>query len=90
MPGFYYTFSKFFLLPGSSHFWIRSYTHFVILFLQVALVGQEPVLFARTVEENITYGLTDVPMETVVQAAAKANAHDFITNLPNGYNTSNY
>uniref|UniRef100_A0A8C9XKQ0 ABC-type oligopeptide transporter ABCB9 n=1 Tax=Sander lucioperca TaxID=283035 RepID=A0A8C9XKQ0_SANLU len=55
---------------------------------KVALVGQEPVLFARTVEENITYGLTDVPMETVVQAAIEANAHDFITSLPTGYGTS--
>ncbi|XP_054630293.1 ATP-binding cassette sub-family B member 9 isoform X1 [Dunckerocampus dactyliophorus] len=55
---------------------------------KVALVGQEPVLFARTVEENITYGLTDVPMEAVVQAATKANAHDFITDLPQGYQTS--
>lgn len=55
---------------------------------KVALVGQEPVLFARTVGENITYGLTDVPMEAVVQAATKANAHDFITALPSGYETS--
>ncbi|XP_051806635.1 ATP-binding cassette sub-family B member 9 isoform X3 [Acanthochromis polyacanthus] len=54
----------------------------------VALVGQEPVLFARTVEENITYGLTDIPMEAVVQAATKANAHNFITTLPKGYDTS--
>lgn len=58
--------------------------------LQVALVGQEPVLFARTVEENITYGLTDVPREAVLQAATKANAHDFITTLPKGYETSNH
>ncbi|XP_022073581.1 ATP-binding cassette sub-family B member 9 isoform X1 [Acanthochromis polyacanthus] len=55
---------------------------------KVALVGQEPVLFARTVEENITYGLTDIPMEAVVQAATKANAHNFITTLPKGYDTS--
>ncbi|KAF7661446.1 hypothetical protein LDENG_00261710 [Lucifuga dentata] len=54
---------------------------------KVALVGQEPVLFARTVEENIAYGLTDVPMEAVVQAATKANAHDFISNFPKGYET---
>lgn len=56
----------------------------------MALVGQEPVLFARTVEENITYGLTDVPREAVLQAATKANAHDFITTLPKGYETSNH
>ncbi|XP_037113963.1 ATP-binding cassette sub-family B member 9 isoform X1 [Syngnathus acus] len=55
---------------------------------QVALVGQEPVLFARTIEENITYGLTDVPMEAVIEAATKANAHDFIMDLPQGYQTS--
>ncbi|KAK9523293.1 hypothetical protein VZT92_019695 [Zoarces viviparus] len=54
---------------------------------KVGLVGQEPVLFARTVEENITYGLTDIPMEDVVQAATKANAHDFIKALPTGYET---
>ncbi|XP_077600928.1 ABC-type oligopeptide transporter ABCB9-like [Stigmatopora nigra] len=55
---------------------------------QVALVGQEPVLFARTIEENITYGLTDVPVDAVAQSAMKANAHDFITALPHGYLTS--
>lgn len=58
--------------------------------MQVALVGQEPVLFARTVKENIIYGLTDVPTEAVVQAAIKANAHDFITSLTEGYDTSKY
>lgn len=61
-----------------------------ILLPQVSLVGQEPVLFARTVEDNITYGLTDIPMEAVMQAATKANAHDFISSLPKGYETSNY
>lgn len=61
-----------------------------VSFLQVSLVGQEPVLFARTVKENITYGLTDIPVEDVTQAATKANAHDFITALPKGYQTSNY
>ncbi|XP_038137906.1 ATP-binding cassette sub-family B member 9 [Cyprinodon tularosa] len=55
---------------------------------KIALVGQEPVLFARTVRENITYGLSDVSMEAVVQAATKANAHDFISSLPRGYEMS--
>ncbi|KAI7812512.1 ATP-binding cassette sub-family B member 9 [Triplophysa rosa] len=54
---------------------------------QVALVAQEPVLFARTVQMNISYGLPDVPMETVIKAAINANAHDFITGLSNGYDT---
>ncbi|XP_053182223.1 ATP-binding cassette sub-family B member 9 [Scomber japonicus] len=55
---------------------------------KVSLVGQEPVLFARTIEENITYGLTDIPTESVQHAATKANAHDFIAALPKGYETS--
>ncbi|XP_069557607.1 ABC-type oligopeptide transporter ABCB9 [Brachyistius frenatus] len=55
---------------------------------KVALVGQEPALFARTAEENIAYGLTDVPAEDVMRAATKANAHDFISALPKGYDTS--
>ncbi|TNN42507.1 ATP-binding cassette sub-family B member 9 [Liparis tanakae] len=54
---------------------------------KVGLVGQEPVLFARTVEENITYGLTGVSREAAVQAAIKANAHEFISALPDGYET---
>lgn len=53
----------------------------------MSLVGQEPVLFARTVEENITYGLSDVGAGAVVQAAIKANAHDFISALPQQYHT---
>jgi len=63
---------------------------FAAVVLKVGLVGQEPVLFARTVEENITYGLTGVPREAVVQAAIKANAHEFISALPTGYQTSNH
>ncbi|KAM4617028.1 ABC-type oligopeptide transporter ABCB9 [Polymixia lowei] len=65
---------------------VNAYQH-DYLHSRVALVGQEPVLFARTVEENISYGLTDSPMEDVVQAATKANAHDFITTLTKGYDT---
>lgn len=54
---------------------------------QVALVGQEPVLFARSVQMNISYGLPEVPMEEVIRAAINANAHDFITGLSKGYDT---
>lgn len=56
-------------------------------FVQVSLVGQEPVLFARSVQENIAYGLTDCSLEEIVQASMKANAHGFITELPDGYST---
>lgn len=73
------------MTPGAS-VWFHP---LAVSFLQVSLVGQEPVLFARTVKENITYGLTDIPVEDVTQAATKANAHDFITALPKGYQTSN-
>lgn len=54
----------------------------------MALVSQEPVLFARTVEENITYGLSDAPVAAVMEAAVQANAHEFISELPEGYQTS--
>ncbi|KAI4821079.1 hypothetical protein KUCAC02_029030, partial [Chaenocephalus aceratus] len=67
---------------------VHTYQH-DYLHSKIGLVGQEPVLFARTVEENITYGLSDVSMEAVEQAAAtKANAHEFISCLPTGYQTS--
>lgn len=53
----------------------------------MALVGQEPVLFARSVQQNIAYGLSAVPMEVVAAAAKKANAHDFVSSLSKGYDT---
>lgn len=45
------------------------------------------MLYARTVEENIAYGLEDWDSEMVKQAAKLANAHDFITDMKNGYET---
>ncbi|XP_062399139.1 ATP-binding cassette sub-family B member 9 isoform X1 [Sardina pilchardus] len=65
---------------------VQDYEH-TYLHSQVALVGQEPVLFARSVEKNISYGLKDVAMDVVVEAAAKANAHDFVVGLSQGYET---
>ncbi|KAJ3603555.1 hypothetical protein NHX12_028300 [Muraenolepis orangiensis] len=62
---------------------VHTYQH-PYLHSKVSLVGQEPVLFARTVRENITYGLSGVSMEAVVDAASKANAHDFISTLTTG------
>ncbi|XP_067910673.1 ATP-binding cassette sub-family B member 9 isoform X3 [Heterodontus francisci] len=55
--------------------------------LNVAAVGQEPVLFARSIRENILYGLQECSLDSVVQASQKANAHEFITELKNGYDT---
>ncbi|HEX3544507.1 MAG TPA: ABC transporter ATP-binding protein [Candidatus Acidoferrum sp.] len=54
---------------------------------QIAMVAQENILFYDTVWNNICYGLTGVAEERVLAAARAALAHDFITELPQGYNT---
>eukprot|EP00735_Rhodelphis_limneticus_P009657 TRINITY_DN2844_c0_g1::TRINITY_DN2844_c0_g1_i9::g.6201::m.6201 TRINITY_DN2844_c0_g1::TRINITY_DN2844_c0_g1_i9::g.6201 ORF type:complete len:1338 (+),score=413.75,sp/Q8T9W4/ABCB3_DICDI/45.24/0.0,sp/Q8T9W4/ABCB3_DICDI/39.70/2e-124,ABC_membrane/PF00664.18/2.1e-58,ABC_membrane/PF00664.18/1.3e-46,ABC_tran/PF00005.22/3.8e-36,ABC_tran/PF00005.22/1e-33,AAA_21/PF13304.1/0.18,AAA_21/PF13304.1/0.35,AAA_21/PF13304.1/2.8,AAA_21/PF13304.1/0.0015,SMC_N/PF02463.14/12,SMC_N/PF02463.14/8.5e-05,SMC_N/PF02463.14/39, len=54
---------------------------------QFGLVGQEPVLFATTIAENIRFGKQDATMEEIMDAAKAANAHSFISKLPNGYDT---
>lgn len=53
----------------------------------VRIVSQDPFLFSRTIEENIRYGIPDVSEEQVIQAAKMANAHAFISHLPEGYQT---
>lgn len=57
---------------------LRSYIGFVL---------QEPFLFSTTIRENIAFGNSDLPDETVVSAAKQAQAHDFIMEMPNGYDT---
>jgi ATP-binding cassette, subfamily B, bacterial len=52
----------------------------------VALVLQEPIMFSATIRENIAYGRPDASMGEIVEAAKAANAHDFISKLPGGYN----
>jgi len=54
---------------------------------QIGVVLQEPFLFHGTVAENISYGVPDATPEAIVAAAKAANAHDFIVNLPHGYDT---
>jgi len=54
---------------------------------QVSLVLQDTVLLSGTVAENIGYGVDDATAEDVEAAARLANAHDFITALPDGYST---
>ncbi|XP_061946944.1 ABC transporter B family member 19 [Populus nigra] len=54
---------------------------------QIGLVNQEPALFATTILENIRYGKPDATMDEVEAATSAANAHSFITLLPNGFNT---
>ena len=53
----------------------------------IGLVGQEPVLFDTTIAENIRFGREDVTQADIEKAAREANAHNFITSLPDGYNT---
>ena len=54
---------------------------------QIGKVTQETVLFNDTVRNNIAYGQPDVPMGKVEEAARMALAHEFILNMPDGYNT---
>lgn len=54
---------------------------------QIGLVQQDSILFSDTVKENILLGRPDATDDEVVEAAKMANAHDFISNLPNGYDT---
>ena len=54
---------------------------------QVGIVPQETVLFNGSVYDNILYGRLDATREEVEAAAKAANAHDFIMQLPNGYET---
>jgi ATP-binding cassette, subfamily B, bacterial len=53
----------------------------------IAYVPQEPLLFHRSIRENIAYGKPPASDEEIVDAAKKANAHEFIETLPKGYDT---
>ena len=54
----------------------------------ISVVLQETVLFSGTVAENIAYGRMDATPEEIEAAARQANAHEFITRLPDGYDTA--
>jgi ATP-binding cassette subfamily B protein len=54
---------------------------------QIAIVQQEPILFHRSLADNIAYGRPGAGFDDIVAAAKLANAHEFIERLPNGYNT---
>ncbi|OAY77496.1 putative multidrug resistance protein [Ananas comosus] len=65
---------------------IRAY-HLRSVRRHIGMVGQEPTLFAGTIRDNIIYG-TDAATEAEIENAARAaNAHDFISNLKDGYGT---
>ncbi len=54
---------------------------------RIAIVLQEPTLFAGTIADNLRYGRLDASMAEIQDAARAAHAHDFITRLPKGYET---
>ncbi|KAJ1420432.1 P-loop containing nucleoside triphosphate hydrolase [Sesbania bispinosa] len=58
--------------------WMRS---------QMGLVSQEPALFATSIKENILFGKEDATEDEIVEAAKTCNAHNFISQLPQGYHT---
>ncbi|KAH9805692.1 ABC transporter B family member 15 [Citrus sinensis] len=58
--------------------WLRS---------QMGIASQEPINFATSIKENILFGKEEASMEEVISAAKAANAHNFINQLPNGYDT---
>ncbi|WP_217585737.1 ABC transporter ATP-binding protein [Lentibacillus saliphilus] len=54
---------------------------------QIGFVLQEPFLFSTTIRENIAYGNPDLSNEQIIDAAKRAQAHDFIMEMPKGYDT---
>lgn len=54
---------------------------------QIGLVSQDVYLFGGSIKDNIAYGKTDATMDEIVDAAKKANIHDFIMELPDKYDT---
>jgi len=53
----------------------------------IGFVLQESFLFSTTIRENIRYGNPEIPEERIIDAAKRAQAHDFIMEMPNGYDT---
>ncbi len=53
----------------------------------IGIVQQDVYLFGASVKENIAYGKPDATFDEIVEAAKKANIHDFIMTLPDGYDT---
>ncbi len=83
IPRFYDVSDGEILLDGKN---IKQYT-LKSLRSSIGMVQQEVYLFSGTVFENIAYGKPDATMDEVIAAAKKAGAHEFITELHDGYNT---
>ncbi|RMG80470.1 MAG: ABC transporter ATP-binding protein [Chloroflexi bacterium] len=54
---------------------------------QISIIEQDIFLFSRTIAENIAFGRSDATREEIIEAAKKAQAHDFIMSFPDGYDT---
>lgn len=54
---------------------------------KMGIVTQETFLFNTSIAENIAYGLTNYPIDKIIEAAKTANAHNFISEMPQGYDT---
>ena len=65
---------------------VQNYDH-TFIHSRVALVAQEPTLFARSIADNIAYGIENVDKERIQEVAKQANAHQFIVDMPEGYDT---
>ncbi|MEP7292622.1 MAG: ABC transporter ATP-binding protein [Chloroflexota bacterium] len=83
IPRFYEVSEGEILLDGRN---IRD-IHLSSLRKQIGIVQQDVYLFAGTVADNIRYGKLDATDQEIIEAAKKANAHDFIMALPDGYDT---
>ncbi|MDR0295329.1 MAG: ABC transporter ATP-binding protein/permease [Prevotellaceae bacterium] len=84
IPRFYDVTSGAILIDGID---IRQYQPKKLMSL-IGVVNQEPILFNDTVHNNIAFGLENVPEEAIMEAAKIANAHDFIMELEQGYQTN--
>jgi subfamily B ATP-binding cassette protein MsbA len=83
VPRFYDPFNGRILIDGID---IRNIT-IESLRSKMGIVTQETFLFNASVKENIAYGLTDYPLEKIIEAAKTANAHEFIMEMNNGYDS---
>lgn len=77
--------------PTSGHIQIdgKPVTHYDLVSLRknIGVVFQESFLFSSTIRDNIAYGRPQIPLEKIITAAKQAQAHDFIMDLPEGYDT---
>jgi ATP-binding cassette, subfamily B, bacterial MsbA len=83
IPRFYDPTTGFISIDGKD---IKNYD-MVDLRALMGIVTQETVLFNESISKNIAYGLDNYPMEKIIEVAKIANAHNFILELPNGYDT---